>query len=108
MPQVLTVCRSGDSGGAGELVRANGGHVLWHRYTAGHALRSDGFGKQPVSRRALTDFNVAVQVRGQLASDVSTFYYAASHLTNGTLGWQLQSRVVESDLLTLAQECQGI
>jgi hypothetical protein len=57
--------------------------------------------------RALTDFSGAVQVRGQLASDVSTFYYAASHLTNGTPAWQLQSPVVESDLLTLAQECQG-
>jgi hypothetical protein len=44
----------------------------------------------------------------QLAPDISTFYYAASHLTNGIPGWQLQSPVVESDLLTLAQECQGI
>jgi hypothetical protein len=58
--------------------------------------------------RTLIDFSTAVQVRGQLASDVSTFYYAASHLTNGTPGWQLQSPVVESDLLTLAEECQGI
>jgi hypothetical protein len=57
--------------------------------------------------QTLIDFSTAVQVRGQLASDISTFYYAASHLTNGTSGWQLQSPVVESDLLTLAQECQG-
>jgi hypothetical protein len=58
--------------------------------------------------RTLIDFSTAVQVHGQLASDISTFYYAASHLTDGTSGWQLQSPVVESDLLTLAQECQGI
>jgi hypothetical protein len=57
--------------------------------------------------RALTDFSSAVEIRGQLASDVSTFYYAASHLTNGTPGWQLQDPVVESDLLTLAAECQA-
>jgi hypothetical protein len=57
--------------------------------------------------RALIDFSTAVQVHGQLASDISTFYYAASHLTSATPGWQLQSPVVENDLLTLAQECQG-
>ena len=58
--------------------------------------------------RALPDFSTAIGARGVFASEVSTVYYAASHLTNRTPGWPLQSPVLDSDLWALASQCQAI